>query len=119
MTTGRSARVSLAARGLAGAIRGYQLVVSPWLPRTCRYYPSCSGYAVTALRRHGALRGLLLAAWRLLRCNPWSDGGVDHVAPADGDMPWSKARRGARTLQAAPCGTQPSAASSDLEETIR
>ncbi len=117
--TGRSDSATVAARALAGAVRGYQLVVSPWLPQTCRYYPSCSGYAVTALRRHGAVRGVLLGAWRLLRCNPWSDGGVDHVPPADGNMPWSRAQRGARTLQSASCGTQPSAASSDLEETIR
>lgn len=66
---------------ILGLVRGYQLVVSPWLPRTCKYYPSCSAYAVTALRRHGAAKGTLLAGWRLLRCNPWSLGGVDHVPP--------------------------------------
>lgn len=66
---------------LLGVVRAYQLIVSPWLPPTCKYYPSCSAYAVTALRRHGALRGTALAAWRLLRCNPWSNGGVDHVPP--------------------------------------
>ncbi|MPV89485.1 membrane protein insertion efficiency factor YidD [Georgenia ruanii] len=66
---------------LLGVVRGYQLVVSPWLPPTCKYYPSCSAYAVAALRRHGAAKGALLAAWRLLRCNPWSLGGVDHVPP--------------------------------------
>jgi putative membrane protein insertion efficiency factor len=66
---------------LLGVVRLYQLVVSPWLPPTCKYYPSCSAYAVTALRRHGAAKGALLAAWRLLRCNPWSLGGVDHVPP--------------------------------------
>ncbi|WP_240645749.1 membrane protein insertion efficiency factor YidD [Georgenia sp. SYP-B2076] len=64
-----------------GLVRAYQLVVSPWLPRTCKYYPSCSAYAVTALRRHGLLKGAALGAWRLLRCNPWSKGGVDHVPP--------------------------------------
>ncbi|MGC5614670.1 membrane protein insertion efficiency factor YidD [Georgenia sp. Z1491] len=60
-------------------VRGYQLVVSPWFPPTCRYYPSCSAFAVGALRTHGAGKGLLLAVWRVLRCNPWSKGGVDHV----------------------------------------
>jgi uncharacterized protein len=64
---------------LLGLVRAYQAVVSPWLPPSCKYYPSCSAYAVTALRRHGALKGAVLAAWRLLRCNPWSRGGVDHV----------------------------------------
>lgn len=67
---------------LIGAVRGYQLIVSPWIAPRCKYYPSCSAYAVTALRTHGALRGTRLAVWRLLRCNPWSLGGVDHVPPA-------------------------------------
>lgn len=66
---------------LTGLVRGYQLIVSPWFAPTCRYYPSCSSYAIGALRRHGAIKGSLLAGWRLLRCNPWSHGGVDHVPP--------------------------------------
>lgn len=69
-------------RALIGLVRVYQLVVSPWTPPTCKYYPSCSSYAVTALERHGALRGTWLAARRLGRCHPWSDGGVDDVPPA-------------------------------------
>ncbi len=60
-------------------IRAWQLVVSPLLGPRCRYYPSCSEYAVGAVRRYGILRGLVLAGWRLLRCNPWSHGGVDFV----------------------------------------
>lgn len=60
-------------------VRAYQLVVSPWLGPRCRYYPTCSAFAVGALRRHGPVKGLLLAVWRVLRCNPWSRGGVDHV----------------------------------------
>lgn len=68
-------------RILTGLVRGYQLVVSPWFAPTCRYYPSCSQYAIDALRIHGPLKGTGLAGWRLLRCNPWSDGGVDHVPP--------------------------------------
>jgi uncharacterized protein len=60
-------------------IRVYQRAISPALPQRCKYYPSCSEYAVQAVRSYGILRGLVLAAWRLLRCNPWSLGGVDLV----------------------------------------
>jgi putative membrane protein insertion efficiency factor len=67
-------------RGLAVApIRAYQRVVSPALGSRCKYYPSCSEYAAQAIRRFGILRGLVLAGWRLLRCNPWSHGGFDPV----------------------------------------
>jgi hypothetical protein len=62
-------------------IRFYQKVISPALPSRCKYYPSCSAYAIEAIRVHGAGRGLLLAGWRLLRCNPLSDGGLDPVPP--------------------------------------
>jgi putative membrane protein insertion efficiency factor len=69
-----------ALRAIAVApIRVYQRAISPALPRRCKYYPSCSEYAVQAVRSYGILRGLVLAAWRLLRCNPWSLGGVDLV----------------------------------------
>jgi len=60
-------------------IRGYQWLVSPVLGDRCKYYPSCSAYALQAVQRFGILRGLVLAVWRLLRCNPWSDGGFDPV----------------------------------------
>ncbi|AJR18877.1 membrane protein insertion efficiency factor YidD [Pimelobacter simplex] len=66
---------------LIGLVRGYQLVVSPFLGPSCRYYPSCSAYAVEALRVHGAIKGTWLAIRRLLRCHPWAPGGVDHVPP--------------------------------------
>ena len=72
---------------LLGLVRTYQLVVSPWFPQRCKYYPSCSAYAVTALRTHGAVRGTGLAVWRVLRCNPWSLGGVDYVPPRSGTPP--------------------------------
>jgi uncharacterized protein len=62
-------------------IRGYQRVISPWTVSSCRYYPSCSQYAVDALTEHGVLRGSWLAARRLGRCHPWTAGGVDHVPP--------------------------------------
>jgi putative membrane protein insertion efficiency factor len=61
---------------------GYQKVVSPLTAPRCRFYPSCSAYAVTALRRHGLIRGGALAVWRLARCQPFNPGGVDHVPPA-------------------------------------
>ena len=60
-------------------MRFYQRAISPGIPARCKYYPSCSEYAVQAIRRYGVLRGVVLAAWRILRCNPWSHGGVDFV----------------------------------------
>jgi uncharacterized protein len=69
-----------AARALACApIVVYQKLVSPALPRRCKYEPTCSRYALQAIGRYGVLRGLVLAGWRLLRCNPWSYGGYDPV----------------------------------------
>ena len=58
----------------------YQRFISPGLPARCRYHPTCSAYAAEAVRDYGVLRGLVLAAWRLLRCNPLSAGGIDPVA---------------------------------------
>lgn len=74
-------RRSLTARPLVWGVQLYQRTVSPLLGPVCRYYPSCSAYAVTALERHGPLRGGWLTTWRLLRCNPFARGGVDHVPP--------------------------------------
>jgi len=69
-----------ALRALAVApIKLYQRLISPMVGQRCKYYPSCSEYAVQAVQRFGILRGLVLAAWRLLRCNPWSHGGFDPV----------------------------------------
>ena len=64
---------------LVAPIRLYQRTISPALPSRCKYHPSCSEYAVQAVRRYGLVRGVVLAGWRLLRCNPWSHGGVDFV----------------------------------------
>jgi uncharacterized protein len=71
-------------------VRFYQRFVSPGLPARCKYYPSCSEYAVQAVKRYGILRGVVLATWRLLRCNPWSHGGVDFVE----DQKLFRSRRG-------------------------
>lgn len=60
-------------------IGAYQRWISPGLPRRCRYEPTCSAYAAQSIRRFGPVRGLLLACWRLLRCNPFSHGGFDPV----------------------------------------
>ena len=60
-------------------LRVYQRAISPAIGPRCKYHPSCSEYAVQAIRSYGILRGLVLAGWRLLRCNPWSHGGVDRV----------------------------------------
>jgi putative membrane protein insertion efficiency factor len=73
-------RVARIARTVAGApIVLYQRFVSPAIPRRCKYEPTCSRYALDAIREYGILRGLVLAGWRLLRCNPWSHGGYDPV----------------------------------------
>jgi putative membrane protein insertion efficiency factor len=73
-------RARAAARGVAIApIVAYQRVISPALPRRCKYEPTCSRYAVQAIRELGVVRGLVLAGWRLLRCNPLSHGGYDPV----------------------------------------
>jgi putative membrane protein insertion efficiency factor len=63
-----------------GAIRGYQMVISPGLPGRCKFYPSCSQYTLEAVKEYGAVRGTVLGAWRILRCNPLSYGGYDPVA---------------------------------------
>ena len=60
-------------------IEGYRRIVSPLLPVRCKYHPSCSAYALQSIRTYGILRGVVLAGWRLLRCNPWSHGGFDPV----------------------------------------
>ena len=72
----------LPAMALLLLLRGYQRFISPMRPPTCRFYPSCSQYAVIAVRRHGAAYGTWLAARRLLRCHPWNLGGIDDVPPA-------------------------------------
>ena len=72
-------RLSLPARLFIQLIKSYQLFVSPRSGPCCRYTPSCSQYAIDALRIHGAFKGLFLAVWRIMRCNPFSKGGYDPV----------------------------------------
>jgi uncharacterized protein len=64
---------------LLGLIRLYQVTLSGWLGGQCRFYPTCSRYAEDAIRLHGAMRGTVMAAWRIARCGPFTGGGVDHV----------------------------------------
>jgi uncharacterized protein len=73
-------------------IRVYQRLFSPMFGQRCRYYPSCSEYAAQAIERFGILRGLALAGWRLLRCNPWSRGGFDPVDAQRLFKPTARAR---------------------------
>ncbi|WP_423597025.1 membrane protein insertion efficiency factor YidD [Roseateles sp. MS654] len=98
------ARPSLPTRLLMGLVRGYQLLFSAWLRAGCRYSPSCSNYAMQALRRHGAVAGTCMAAGRILRCNPFCLGGHDPVP----DNP----PRLFTGLFARPSGCQPEAPSS-------
>jgi putative membrane protein insertion efficiency factor len=63
-------------------IRGYRAVISPLYGDVCRYHPSCSAYGLGSVQQHGLLVGSGLAAWRIVRCNPWSQGGIDDVRPA-------------------------------------
>jgi uncharacterized protein len=101
-------RPSAPVRALRAAVLApivlYQRVISPALPRRCKYEPTCSRYAVEAIARHGVLRGLVLAAWRLLRCNPFSYGGYD---PVDAQRLFQRGRRGASERAAAePAGSR-------------
>lgn len=71
--------MSIGARLLAGVIKLYRRSISPLLPRSCRYEPTCSAYALEAIQVHGALRGSVMAVRRIARCHPWSPGGIDRV----------------------------------------
>lgn len=75
----RRTLAALPQRGLLVLVRGYRLLLRPWVGNTCRFEPSCSTYALQALQQHGALRGTALTGWRILRCQPWCTGGCDPV----------------------------------------
>jgi uncharacterized protein len=90
-------------------IKLYQRTISRLLGPVCRYYPSCSHYGYRAIDVHGALKGSALTAWRILRCNPWSRGGVDHVPPRKRPV-WHQLLRdrlGRRTISHASPGGAP------------
>jgi putative membrane protein insertion efficiency factor len=72
---------------VAAGFRAYKRLVSPFMPRACRFHPTCSEYAAQAVEAHGAVKGGILAAGRVLRCNPWSDGGFDPVPSATAPAP--------------------------------
>lgn len=71
---------------LVWTIRGYQRLISPLTPPMCRFTPTCSQYAVEALRVHGLVRGGMMATWRLMRCHPFNPGGHDPVPPMEGAL---------------------------------
>ncbi len=81
----------LARQAAIGMVRAYQWLLSPVLPASCRYHPTCSHYACEAISRHGVLRGGWLAAARILRCHPWRTGGLDPV-PENFTPPLSNVR---------------------------
>jgi uncharacterized protein len=66
-------------------LRGYRLLISPLYGDVCRYYPSCSRYALEAIQHHGVVKGVALGSWRIARCHPWAQGGVDDVPPSRHD----------------------------------
>lgn len=78
----RSVIMQLPRRLLMALVRLYQLTLSPFIGGQCRFHPTCSHYAMDALEQHGAWRGSILAAGRLLRCQPWCEGGIDPVPPS-------------------------------------
>lgn len=86
---------------LIGLVQGYRLLLKPWLGDACRFEPTCSQYALDALRRHGAVAGGTLTAGRVLRCHPWCDGGLDPV-PARAPGLFTRLGLGAADETAAP-----------------
>jgi putative membrane protein insertion efficiency factor len=97
---GRLSRLLLAV--LIAPIEAYRRWISPALPPRCRFYPSCSAYALEALRTHGPVAGMLLAGWRVMRCHPFHPGGYDPVPPPRGAVwPWTRRARNRRPSGAA------------------
>jgi len=76
------ALMRLPARLLILLVQGYRLLLKPWLGNACRFEPTCSAYALQALERHGAVAGTALTGWRIMRCHPWCNGGLDPVPSA-------------------------------------
>jgi putative membrane protein insertion efficiency factor len=108
---------------LLALIKLYQWTISPLLGPVCKYYPSCSHYGYVAIDRHGVIKGTALTAWRILRCNPWSLGGVDHVPPRKRPR-WHevlrdvwRARKGGPPATGEPSGDIPAETQSPVAET--
>ena len=80
--------VMLPQRALMALVRGYRLLLSPWLGSTCRFAPTCSAYTLEALERHGAAVGAYLGAYRIARCHPWCEGGLDPVPLVAPRLAW-------------------------------
>ena len=72
-------------------LRGYQKLISPYFAPRCKYYPTCSQYSIDAIREYGSIRGVFMTAWRLVRCNPFSHGGVDYAVNEVKSEPMTKA----------------------------
>jgi putative membrane protein insertion efficiency factor len=104
---------------LIAPIRLYQRWISPAFAPRCRYYPTCSAYAVEAIRELGPIRGLILAAWRLLRCNPFSHGGVDELSDRRlfRNTPTRSGRTGSRSAAATTTAAESTGGSSQAKLT--
>ncbi|MFC5996120.1 membrane protein insertion efficiency factor YidD [Pseudonocardia hispaniensis] len=103
MNAARPRRPSPVSRLLIVLLHGYQRWISPALPPTCRFYPTCSAYAIEALQVHGVIRGTGLTLWRLARCAPWHPGGIDPVPPRRDDDSSSAENHGENHKEQAPC----------------
>ncbi len=73
----KTALLKVAQQAIKTAVRAYQILISSWLPPTCRFYPSCSQYMIQAVERFGPVKGLWMGLRRLARCHPWNEGGYD------------------------------------------
>ena len=93
-----------AQRALIAGVRGYRLLLSPWPGASCRFWPTCSAFAIDALAQHGAWRGSLLAAGRIARCQPWCSGGHDPVPPPGTGLFTALLRRQGGTSASSPPG---------------
>ena len=94
-------KTQLPRRLLVALVRGYRLLLSPWLGNACRFQPTCSAYTIEALERHGAVAGVYLGALRIARCHPWCPGGLDpvpSVLPRVFGRPGASADRGPHSL---------------------
>lgn len=99
---------TLPQRVLLSLVRGYRLLLSPWIGSQCRFEPTCSGYAMNALEAHGAAAGSYLAARRVLRCHPWCEGGHDPVpAVAPSLFGWRRPVAAADAISPSPPKTTP------------